>query len=172
MIFSIGTSNRSLSEFIEELQKRQITQLVDVRSSPYSRLGHFCAPQIERWANREGILYRQAGAILGGRSNVPVEDPRFLDALAHLIGCAERERIAIFCAEGDPLYCHRHSIIGLALLLNFGVDVQHILRDGRERNVTFSLPQTDFSRVPASLRENAIATLRIPSSLNSAPRLL
>jgi uncharacterized protein (DUF488 family) len=50
MIFTIGYSNRSLPEFVGELRKRAITQIIDVRSSPWSRNAPFNASQIERWS--------------------------------------------------------------------------------------------------------------------------
>src|SRR5687767_12051403 len=100
MIYTIGTSNRSLAEFVGELQRRRITQLVDVRSAPYSRLHWFNATQVVRWAERAGILYRQEGGILGGRSTVCPESSEYQDALRRLVDAGTREPTAIFCSEG------------------------------------------------------------------------
>lgn len=88
MIFTIGTSNRSLSEFLWELSKRDVTQIIDLRSSPFSRAPWFNAGQIERWSAQAGIFYRREGAVLGGRSDVSVDDPSYLAALDRLLNAS------------------------------------------------------------------------------------
>jgi len=155
MIFTIGTSNRSLDEFIRELRTHNITQIVDVRSSPYSRLGHFNGPQIARWAPAMNLLYRQAGAVLGGRSEIAPDAPTYMAELDRLIGSSCRERIAIFCAEGNPEECHRSYEVGAALLVHFGIVATNIRRDGSVEDVTRSLRKTAFSKIPPSLRQKA-----------------
>lgn len=105
MLYTIGTSNRSLDEFLSELRRRQITYLVDVRSSPYSRLAWFNQGQIERWAARLGLYYRHEGVILGGHSGIEVEDTRYQAALDRVLAAGQRERTVMFCAEGDPEHC-------------------------------------------------------------------
>lgn len=149
MIFSIGTSNRSLPEFLRELDRRKITCIVDVRSSPWSRNAPFCAPAIERWSERHGVLYRREGEILGGRSELPLDDPRYTDRLGAIISAACREPVAIFCAEGDPADCHRSWDIGASLLVRYGVIVRGILRDGREEDITDTLARVN----PSSFRD-------------------
>jgi uncharacterized protein (DUF488 family) len=157
MIFSIGTSNRSLVEFLGELRRRNITQLIDVRSSPYSRVPHFNAGQIIKWAGAAGILYRQAGQILGGMSDVPTDDPEYHAAIDRLVQHATREQIAIFCAEGDPAKCHRSYTVGAALLLRHDVAVQNICRDGTTETIRKTL-----SRTPDKLLDPAFRELRPP----------
>lgn len=61
MLFTIGTSNRTQVEFVVELQLRGVTVIVDVRSSPYSRLPWFNSGKIAQWATEAGIDYRQMG---------------------------------------------------------------------------------------------------------------
>lgn len=139
MLFSIGYSNRSLPEFLCELERRGITQIWDVRSSPWSRNAPFNAPQIERWAPKAGIMYRREGEVLGGRRQMSLDDPRYLDALDRLLDASGREHIAIMCAEGDPEHCHRTYDIGASLLVRWGVVTKSIRRDGRAEDVTFSL---------------------------------
>lgn len=139
MIFTIGYSDRSLPNFIDELTRRGITQLVDVRSKPWSRNAAFNATQIERWSSQEGILYRRAGEILGGQSSVAIDDPSYLDALLSIIEASSREPVAVMCAEGDPAKCHRTWDIGASLLIRYGVVARSILRGGTEEVVTRTL---------------------------------
>lgn len=146
MIYTIGTSNRSLPEFTFELQKRGINHMVDVRSSPYSRLPWFNAPQITRWAERAGIMYRQEGEVLGGRSSERMDGPRYRAALDRLVHSARNESVAIFCAEGKPEDCHRCFEVGAALLSFDGVISVNILRNGNDEDIRETL-----KRVPHGL---------------------
>lgn len=142
MIFTIGYSNRTLPEFLRELERRGITQLWDVRSSPWSRNQPFNGNQMARWAERGGIYYRQAGRVLGGQSEVAPDDQRYIEALDELLDAACRESLVIMCAEGDPTQCHRTWDIGASLLVRFGVVARSILRDGREEDVTRTIART------------------------------
>ena len=161
MIFTIGYSNRTLPEFLGELRKRRVGQLWDVRSSPWSRNAPFNAPQIEQWAGRAGVMYRQEGSILGGHSRIPVDDPSYIAALDRLINAAMREPLAIMCAEGEPAHCHRSWDIGASLLVRHGIVVRNILRNGREEDITDTLSRTYPARIALTLRD-ALAGQRGP----------
>lgn len=130
MIYTIGYSTRTLPEFLNELQKYQITKIIDVRSRPWSRNAAFNAVQIERWSTTAAIMYQQAGNILGGDAGIDLDDDQYQSALIGIMEAAKTERIAIFCAEGDPALCHRTWDIGASLLLKWGVSSTNILRDG------------------------------------------
>lgn len=145
MLFTIGTSNRSLCEFLHELHSRSITQIIDVRSHPYSRLGHFCRPAIERWAAAHGLFYRPEGASLGGRSGLSAGSGELRDALYRLQATSMREKVAVFCAEGDPAKCHRSYLVAAAFMAEFGEEPINILRDGSDEPVTKTLARTDVS---------------------------
>ena len=149
MIFTIGTSNRPLSEFLHELERRSITYLVDVRSSPYSRMPCYSRSQIERWAELQGCLYRWEGQILGGRSLTALDDPDYHIALDRILSGAGRENVAIFCAEGDPSACHRSWDVAASLLVYHGIATRSILRDGREEDILETLrrvPRANISK--------------------------
>lgn len=141
MIFTIGYSTRTLPEFVVELQKRSITQLWDVRSSPWSRNAPFNANQIERWSEASGIMYKQCGTVLGGRADIPLSDPVYLAALDQIVDAASQEPVVLMCSEGDPTQCHRTWDIGASLLLRYGVIVRNILRNGREEDITETIKQ-------------------------------
>lgn len=139
MIFTIGYSNRTLPEFLHELQRRSITQLADVRSSPWSRNTPFNASQITKWTEPAGIMCRQFGDVLGGRTATSLDASEYIDALGQLIEAARREPLAIMCAEGRPEDCHRTWDIGASLLFRHGIIARSILRDGREEDITATL---------------------------------
>lgn len=152
MIFTIGTSDRTLAAFGDELAKRNIRHLIDVRSSPRSRFAHFNGSQLSRWSEREGVYYRWAGDVLGGRSGIDVDDDRYADAMKLIVEVSNREPVAIFCAEGDPRECHRSYEIGATLLVRFGVEVTNIRRDGSAQDVTKTLALTKPGLIPETIR--------------------
>lgn len=158
LIYSIGTSNRSLPEFVGAVRSYQITSLIDVRTSPSSRLPWFNRSMIERWAERASIFYRYEGAILGGRSHYAIDHPRYIEALNRVVEASKRERVAIFCAEGDPRDCHRSYDIAAALLVRVGIVVRHIGRDGMLEDATATLARTNPNVFSEHLR-GAISTL-------------
>ena len=152
MIYTIGYSTRTLPEFLSELERRGITQLVDVRSSPWSRNQPFNANQIERWAEQGGLLYRQAGGVLGGRAEIALDHPDYLAALNRLLDTACRDPLAIMCSEGDPTQCHRTWDVGASLLVRHGVIARSIKRDGRDEDVTDTLERVPCSRIAPEIK--------------------
>lgn len=147
MLFSIGYSDRSLPQFLRELERRGITQIIDVRSSPWSRNAAFNAKQITQWSERAGILYRQEGKVLGGRADIALDHPDYLAALDRLLDAASREPLAIMCAEGRPEDCHRTTEIAASLLARYGLIVRSICRDGSDEDVTDTLQRVPSGRI-------------------------
>lgn len=162
MIFTIGTSDRTLAGFNYELSKRNIRHLIDVRSSPRSRFAHFNAGQMEAWCERAGTYYRWAGDVLGGRSEIDTDDARYTDALSLIVQAANREPVAIFCAEGDPRECHRSYEIAATLLVHFEFEAVNIRRDGSDQRVSETLALTKSNLIPASIRSAAMQRLANP----------
>lgn len=152
MIYTIGYSTRSLPEFIAELEKRSITQLCDVRSSPWSRNAAFNVNQIERWSEAAGIMYRRCGDVLGGRADIPLDDPAYVASLDQIVDASLREHVAIMCAEGDPADCHRTWDIGATLLITKGVEVTSILRNGLDEEIADTIRRVRPSRFRSEVR--------------------
>jgi uncharacterized protein (DUF488 family) len=143
LVFTIGHSDLGEAYFLRLLRINEIDLILDVRSSPYSRR----APQYNRAALAQSleaarVSYTFAGKSLGGRPPDPslyvsgqVSYPRvasshaFLQSLRRLARILPHNRIALLCAERDPLECHRFLLIGRALAIR-GVNVEHILSDG------------------------------------------
>ena len=151
MIYTIGYSNRTLPEFLIELERRGIAQIIDVRSSPWSRNAAFNANQIEQWSGRAGIMYRQCGEVLGGRAETALDHPDYLAALDRILDAACREPLVIMCAEGDPTQCHRTWSVGASLLVRHSVPMRSINRDGTDEAITDTL-----GRVPTRMFEPQI----------------
>ena len=143
-VLTIGHSNHTLEFFLELLTQHRVTALADVRSAPYSRFNpHFNREQFAKSLGATGIRYVFLGRELGGRSDDPTRydqgrlryerlagTPGFHEGLRRVMRGAEQYRIALMCAEKEPLHCHRSLLVGHQLNER-GVEVAHILADGR-----------------------------------------
>ena len=58
------------------------------------------------------------------------KQPLFQEGLSKVEQIASRARLALMCSEHEPLTCHRCLLVGRRLVER-GVDVGHILRDGQ-----------------------------------------
>jgi uncharacterized protein (DUF488 family) len=142
-IFTIGHSNLDIDQFIELLKKHEITALGDVRSHPYSRyLPHFCKDQLQRFLANANISYVFLGKELGARpENINcyvngkalyekiADTDLFKQGIERIIKGSEKYKIALMCAEKDPITCHR-AILICQQLRKFDVEINHILSDG------------------------------------------
>jgi uncharacterized protein (DUF488 family) len=143
VIYSIGHSNGTIEQLIGLLQQHSITAVADVRSQPYSRFN----PQFNREVlasslKRAAMEYVFLGQELGARSDDPAcyrngraqysliaKAAMFQRGNGRLLSGAERFRLAILCAEKEPLVCQRGILISRHLHEN-GIVVRHILEDG------------------------------------------
>ena len=143
MIYTIGHSTHQIEKFVSLLQQHGINAIADVRSVPYSRRN----PQYNREALNEklreqGIAYVYLGKELGGRSDDPgcyengrvsyrllAKTPLFRSGIERLRDGSTRNRVALMCAEKDPLNCHR-TILVARELVEAGMDIGHILDNG------------------------------------------
>ena len=142
-IYTIGHSTQPLDRFIELLQRHGITAVADVRSAPYSRLNpQFNREPLKATLRDAGISYVFMGEELGARTkdlscyrDGKVDFERlartelFRSGLERVRNGAATHRIALMCAEKDPLDCHR-TILVARKLVEGGVSVSHILADG------------------------------------------
>lgn len=143
VIYTIGHSTHSAEEFLRLLEGQEITAIADVRSSPFSCYN----PQYNRDSLKNrlrsiGINYVFLGNELGARSKEPAhyengqvqydriaESDMFKRGLNRVEKGAKEYRIALMCAEKEPLDCHRTILVARALVRK-GHDVRHILSDG------------------------------------------
>ena len=164
IIYTIGHGTRTTTEFINLLKENKVTQLVDVRTSPYSRYNpQFNKENLEIFLKDNKIRYVFKGKQLGGRPSDPacyknhkvpegetnylheVDYPAimkkdwFIKGIEHLLDLTQEETTAIMCSEEDPANCHRHHLIARYLLDEFAgeIEVLHI----REAGVVFNANQ-------------------------------
>ena len=142
-VFTIGHSNHSPEKFLELLASHNINALADVRSAPYSRyLPHFNQPVLQSYLPQAEIRYVFLGAELGARpadascyvegkalyEKIAVLDS-FQQGLKRILKGAQNHRIALMCAEKDPITCHR-AILVCQHLMPFNLEIAHIHSNG------------------------------------------
>jgi uncharacterized protein (DUF488 family) len=143
-IFTVGHSTHSSEKFLGLLGTHRVTAVADVRSMPYSRMNRqFNREALQAELRRKSIAYVFLGRELGARTDDrscyvagKVQYDRlaatdlFREGLERVRRGADEHRIALLCAEKDPLTCHRCILVGRQLV-STGVDVQHILANGQ-----------------------------------------
>lgn len=150
-IFTIGHSTHSWSFFLDLIKPYNIDVLVDVRSTPYSKMAlDFNRETLKELLEKENIRYLFMGDKLGGRSNDPdcivegrvdyykiATSTDFQDGFRRLLKGTNEYTVALMCAEKEPLDCHRTILISRHLV-DAGLTVNHILQNGQleEHNET------------------------------------
>ena len=143
-LFTIGHSNHTLEKFIGLLKQHHITAIADVRSIPFSRFNpHFNREALEASLRRANISYVHMGQQLGARRDEPecfvgkqanyelvAQLPSFRAGIDRLLAGSQHQRIALMCAEKDPITCHRTVLITRAFR-HGAITVSHILDNGQ-----------------------------------------
>jgi len=166
-IFTIGHSTHPQERFIDLLKEHAITAVCDVRSAPYSQFNpQFNREELGKVLPRQGIRYLFLGKELGARSDDPAcyvrgkvqysriaQTEMFRSGLNRVVrGRRQGFRIALMCAEKEPLDCHR-TILVARYLTELGLPVEHIHADGQLESHdaalgrlarTFNLPEGDM----------------------------
>ena len=146
-IYTVGHSNHPIEKFMRLLADNGITAVADVRSQPFSRrCPQFNKERLAAALAQHGIAYVFVGQELGARSNdescyengkVQYErlaaTPIFKQGIDRVLAGAGKFRVALMCAEKEPLDCHRTLLVSRALEKR-GAAIAHILADGSIEN--------------------------------------
>lgn len=152
-IYTIGHSNHPIEGFLALLAQHGIEAVADVRSAPYSKMyPQFSREALARALADAGVHYMFLGRELGARTNDPAcyvdgkvsyarlaRTAPFQRGLAQVKQESAERRVALMCAEKDPLTCHRAILVGRELAAQ-GAEVRHILAGGAVE------PQADAER--------------------------
>jgi uncharacterized protein (DUF488 family) len=142
-IFTIGHSTHPIERFVALLKEHGVTALADVRSAPFSRFNpQFNKEALQKSMKDAGIAYIFLGKELGARSNDRscyengrvrydrlAKTEAFRSGIARVRKGAREHRVALMCAEKEPLECHRTLLVAKALERE-GEAVAHIHADG------------------------------------------
>jgi uncharacterized protein (DUF488 family) len=143
-IYTIGHSNQPLASFLSLLAQYGITAVADVRSYPRSKTNpQFDQNSLKKELEEHHTTYVFLGKELGARSENAdcYKDRRvqyeslartesFKEGLRRLRRGMQKYRVALMCAEAEPLDCHRAILIS-RYLRDLDIPVKHILKDGR-----------------------------------------
>lgn len=127
-IVSVGYEGREIAEFVDDLRKRGVCTLVDVRLTPVSRRPGFSKTRLREALESGGIEYLHYRALGNPKENrsafrgpaVEQGRSRFRDllsvpdaqiALGALSRRARQEVVAVLCFEKDHDACHRKVVI-------------------------------------------------------------
>jgi uncharacterized protein (DUF488 family) len=178
-VYTVGHSTHSFEQFVDLLRRHEVTAVADVRSSPYSRMNpQFNRDTLATALKQHGVTYVFLGKELGARSedkacyeNGRVQFRRLAKTAAFRSGLdrvrsgCEKLRIALMCAEREPLECHRTLLVSRELMAA-GTPVVHIHADGRLESHQdamrrllgiVGLPTSDLFRTEQDLVEEAYA---------------
>lgn len=143
-VWTLGHGQRSFDEYVEMLTDYDIDVVVDVRSKPLTRFTpHFNRARLHPALEELGLRYVYLGDRLGGMPDRPefydaeghtlyapiARASWFVDGIAQVEGLAGAHTVALTCLEEEPERCHRHMLIGKALV-DDGVAVGHIRHAG------------------------------------------
>lgn len=177
LVFTIGHSTHNIERFIALLCRHKITLVADVRSVPYSRMQpQFNRETLIKALDKCGVKYVFLGAELGARSNDKAcyekgqvqyhrlaQTPAFHRGIERLQTESGRLRVALMCAEREPLECHRTVLVSRELQTS-GFPVMHIHADGnlesheeamRRLMRLLNLPEGDLFQTQDDLMEEA-----------------
>jgi uncharacterized protein (DUF488 family) len=139
-LFTIGYSKHSLESFLATIQKFGINAIVDVRSVPFSKFKpDFNKDTLHNYLKSNSIEYVFLGNECGARfddatcyRNGKVDykliskHRRFQEGLNRIQEGLKKYKIALMCAEKDPINCHRMILI-CRNLKDVGIRICHVL---------------------------------------------
>jgi uncharacterized protein (DUF488 family) len=139
-LFTIGYSKHSLESFLATIQKYKINAIVDVRSIPFSKFKpEFNKDTLNNYLKSNNIEYVFLGNECGARFDDPscyrngktdykliANHKKFQDGLHRIQEGSKKYKIAIMCAEKDPINCHRMILI-CRNLKDTGIKIFHVL---------------------------------------------
>lgn len=155
-IYSIGHGNKSIEDFIKELDSFNIKYLIDIRSNPYSKWNpQFNQDSLKVEMGRNHIKYVFLGDKLGGLpddrscydSNGKIvydlikDKDFFKDGLNRLITANSKAiKVAIMCSESKSEECHRSKLIGEELF-KLDISIKHIISVNKFKSQKFVISE-------------------------------
>lgn len=150
-VYTIGYSGRSIDQFISLLRENSVSVVADVRSSPRSHSPDFNQDSLQTSLRGAGIIYVFLGEELGARTpdqscyvggkvkyDLLAATRPFQSGLDRIEKGRLEHRIALMCAEKDPLECHRCILVGRHLSAR-GIPVRHIIDSGLVEGQEFAM---------------------------------
>jgi uncharacterized protein (DUF488 family) len=147
-IYTVGHSNHDLDYFMDLIKKYNIDTLIDVRSIAASKYNpQYNKDGLSYSLKKDNIEYLHFDKEFGARHNDEVfldndgivnfesfrKSNQFQSGVERVdIAIEKGHKIALMCSEGDPLDCHRFSMVSV-YLEEMGISVKYIMKDGSLR---------------------------------------
>lgn len=124
-LYTIGYSGFTIDNFIDVLKINSVNAIADVRSTPYSKFKpEYNREKLKSILNSNDIEYVFLGDLCGARIDdqecyrngkadysLIAQHPKFREGIKRIRKGLEKYRIALLCAEKDPVSCHRMILI-------------------------------------------------------------
>ena len=121
-IWTIGHSNRAITEFIDLLKTANIQVVIDARNKPQSRFYWFNGARLAEYLAEANIAYEHQPSIGGF-----VRGDDYAEILDSIATRAQNgEHLALMCSEGKPEQCHRGTELTPELQKR-DIEVEHLL---------------------------------------------
>ncbi|MEF8873478.1 MAG: DUF488 domain-containing protein [Candidatus Thermoplasmatota archaeon] len=129
-VYTIGYEGKDIDKFLELLEERGVSRLIDVRSSPRSRKEDFNQENLKDELFQKSIMYKHLPELGGLREDYEevMEGEDWEDGFEELKKLAKEGKTVLMCLEEDPMKCHRKYIA--EELEKEGWDVVHISEGG------------------------------------------
>lgn len=149
-LFTVGHSSHTTEAFMELLRQNEIDVVADVRSYPIAKYHkQFDTDVISASLKKAGFKYVFLGSEIGGMprdKSLYDEDGHvvyeriastnvFRNGIQRILNGIKTYRIAMMCAEENPIGCHRRRLIARALA-DVDVPVLHIRGNGELHDET------------------------------------
>ena len=145
LVYTIGHSTHPAEKLIHLLVGHAVTAVADVRSQPYSRFNpQFNRENLPTDLKVAGISYVFLGRELGARPenrscyvqgkiqyDLLARTVLFQEGLTRVAQGISNHRVALLCAEKDPLTCHR-AILVCRHLAEIGITERDLFRSRDE----------------------------------------
>lgn len=143
VLYTIGYAGHTLNTFIQTLQAKHVSVLLDIRMTPISRKKGFSKSALHQALYDAGITYRHirtlgSPAELRHSLHTNKDYNAFFASFRAYLQCQEQslhqaaelvelEQVCLMCVEKCPDECHR-SIVADAIVdtLGCGVAIQHL----------------------------------------------
>ncbi len=176
-LFTIGYATLSKDRFLWLLKINIIEAIADVRSNPYSKLyPEFNHEILKDTLRRHGIKYVFLGKELGAQRkeeecytnrkvcyDLVYKTESFQEGIRRLTNGLSKMKVALLCAEKDPIDCHR-TILICRYIRDKIPHIKHILNNGKLEDHSelemrllklFSLNNMELFRAQKDILEDA-----------------